>query len=196
MRNLNLTALFWFYKEPDICLNRLKLLKKFNPELKIYGLFGGEVNQAKIYQQKLGKYLDDFYVPPYTDPNWKWINGDLMILDWYQKRGKDLSWDSIVITQWDMLVFDSLVHQFPGLKKNQIFLSGLKELDGDTENRWDWTRPGELERENYLNFLEYVQKEYDFSGSPLCCLFILLIFPRLFFDKYASVKNPQIGMLE
>src|SRR3989338_3458632 len=104
MSNLDLAVLFWFYKEPDICLNRLELLKKYNPGLKIYGLFGGETKHADIYKQKPGKYLDYFYISPHPDPDWKWINGDVMILDWYQKRGKDLSWDSIVITQWDMLV--------------------------------------------------------------------------------------------
>ena len=31
--------LFRFYKEIDVCINRLKLIKKYNPELEIFGLY-------------------------------------------------------------------------------------------------------------------------------------------------------------
>ena len=95
-----------------------------------------------------------------------------------------------------MLVFDSIKNQFPDLKKDQIFLSGLKELDRYTENHWDWTIPGKPERINFLNFLKYVKQEYGFDNTLMCCLFILIIFPRKFFDMYTSVENKTVGMLE
>jgi hypothetical protein len=38
---MNLAILFWFYKEPEICRNRLKLLKVKNPNTQIFGLYGG-----------------------------------------------------------------------------------------------------------------------------------------------------------
>lgn len=192
----NLAILFWFYKEPEICKNRLEILRKYNLDMKIYGLYGGQQDEAKKFKQYLGKYLDDFYVSPSKDPKWKWINGDLMILDWYKKRGKKLEWDSVVVVQWDALVFDSLKRYFKNIKKGQIFLSGLRNLDRTLENRWHWTRTDEKERVNYLNFLEYVRKNYNYSEKPLCCLFIFQIFPRIFFEKYLTVKNKTIGMLE
>ena len=46
---MELAILFWFYKEPEICLNRLKILKKYNPDLKIFGLFGGDIKEEKNY---------------------------------------------------------------------------------------------------------------------------------------------------
>jgi len=30
---MKLAILFWFYKEQEICENRLKLLRKYNPEI-------------------------------------------------------------------------------------------------------------------------------------------------------------------
>ncbi len=195
---MNLAVLFWFYKEPEICENRLQLIKKYNPNLKIYGLFGGEFSDTEMYKEKLGKYLDDFYAFDLNkNTDWKWINGDLMILDWHDKRGRGLDWDSIVVIQWDMLVFDSLMNQFSGIKKDQIYLSGLRNLDKEIENEWDWTNPGGKERKNYLSFLEYVKKNYGYADNPpLCSLFILQVFPKIFFEKYLTVKDKEIGMLE
>jgi len=192
----NLAILFWFYKKPAICKNRLEILRKHNPDMKIYGLFGGQQSEAKKFKQYLGEYLDDFYVSPSKDSRWKWINGDLMILDWYKKRGKKMDWDSIAVVQWDALVFVSLRKYFGNIKKGQILLSGLKVLDKATEMRWHWTRPDKKERKNYLNFLEYIRKKYGYAGKPLSCLFIFQIFPRIFFEKYLMVKNRAVGMLE
>lgn len=194
---MNLAILFWFYKEPEVCENRLRLLKKTNPGLKIFGLYGGEQKQAKEYEDRLGKYLDDFYAyPGEKSAKWKWINGDLMILDWYEKRGKNLVWDSIVVAQWDMLVFDSFLNILQGIQKGQIFLSGLSPLDKKIEESWYWTKPGGEDRQNYLNFLDYAEKNYGWKERPLCCLFILQVFPKIFFEKYLSVKNREVGMLE
>lgn len=193
---VDLAVTFWFYKKPKLCLNRLRLIKKYNPSVKIFGLFGGNKQEAKKYQKYLAGYLDDFYTSPFTNDNWKWRHGDLMILDWYQNRGKGLGWDSVIIIQWDALVFDSLSNQFPQLKKDQIFLSGLKKLDQKTEKRWWWTGRSKKERKIFLDFLRHVKNKYDYSGPMLCCLFILQIFPRSFFEKYLKTKDRELGFLE
>ncbi len=193
---MQLAILFWFYKEIEVCENHLELLEKYNPNLKIYGLFGGEKNEATKYEKRLGKYLDNFYISPHDDSDWKWINGDLMILDWYKNRGKNLEWDSIAVVQWDILIFDSIEKQFSEMKKKEIFLSGTKVLDKETENRWSWTKPEGEERKNYLGFIDYIKDKFNYVGETLCCLFIFQIFPRIFFEKYLTVKDRKIGMLE
>jgi hypothetical protein len=194
---MKLAIVFWFYKEPNVCKNRLELIRKTNPTLKIYGLYGGEQNKAGEYKKVLGSLVDDFYVSPYVNKGWKWINGDLILLDWYDKRGRNLIWDSVAIIQWDLLLFDSLENQLPELKKGEIFFSGLKKLDKRTENSWYWTHPGETQRKNYLNFKKYIDDTYSYGKSEMmCCMFILQVFPRIFFDMHLRVKNKKIGMLE
>lgn len=163
VKKKDLAVVFWFYKEPEICIDRLKLIKKHNPEIKIYGVFGGKQNEENLYKEKLGKYLNDFYTHHSTDSNWKWIHGDLMLLDWYKDRGKDLIWESVVIVQWDMLVFDSFENQFPNLKKDQMFLSGLQTLDKYTETNWEWTSPQREYRNDFENFLIYVKDKYNYK---------------------------------
>lgn len=193
---MELAILFWFYKEPEICINRLELIRKHNPNIKIYGLYGGDHAEEQNFKDKLSPYLNDFYISSERDPDWKWINGDLVLLEWYENRGKNLTWDSIAIIQWDMLVFDELYKQFPEIKKGEIFLSGLQELDEHTENDWDWTSPSGKERTNFENFLAYIRNKYGFTEKPLCCLFVLEVIPKAFFEKYSQVQNKLVGMLE
>jgi hypothetical protein len=193
----NLAILFWFYKEPEICRQRLEQIKKHNPNLKVYGLYGGKISEAGRYKKALGKYLDDFYIAPRHSDGWKWINGDLMILDWYEKRGRNLKWESLAICQWDLLVFDSLQKIFQKMKNGQIFFSGLRPLNKEIYNNWDWTSAAHPEdRKNYHNFLKQLKEKYKFASQPLCCMFIFEIFPRAFLRKYSTVKNRELGMLE
>ena len=172
-------------------------MKKHNPDLKVFGLYGGETSKAEEYKNKLCKHLDDFYVfSANTDKDWKWINGDLIILDWYDERGRNLDWDSVIVIQWDMLVFDSLEKIFLGIKKDEMFVSGIRSVDKELEDKWDWVKLGSEERQNYLNFLKYIEKTYQYKDEPLASLFIIQVFPRIFFDKYLTVKNKEVGMLE
>lgn len=192
-----LAILFWFYKEVDICVNRLELILKHNPGVEIHGLYGGDKESEQFFKDKLSKYLTSFYMSPTTDANWKWIHGDLMILDWYDKFGRNFDFDSIVIVQWDMLIFDSINHQFDSLKKDEMYLSGLRDLDPYTEEHWEWTSPKDKYRSDYLNFLEYVKKTYSYITRPVpCCLFVLEVIPKIFFEKYLTVVDKEIGMLE
>ncbi|MDP1845664.1 MAG: hypothetical protein Q8L09_02840 [Candidatus Moranbacteria bacterium] len=191
-----LAILFWFYKKPLICKNHLLLLKRNNPGLRIYGLYGGDLKKVDRYKKILGEYLDDFYASPFKNSKWKWINGDLILLDWFRKRGKNLSWESLAVVQWDMLVFGKLAKIFRDAKRNQLYFSAFRSLDKDLENCWMWTKPGSIHRKNYLNFRKHIKKIYGYDKKILCCLFIFQIFTRSFFEKYSLVKKKYIGMLE
>jgi hypothetical protein len=195
----DLAILYWFYKEPEVTKNHLELMRTYNPERKIYGLFGGAPNDESHYRDLLQGDLDDFWAYPGTygeDAYTKWIHGDLMILDWYDKRGRSLEWDSIAITQWDMLVLDDVAHVTPGIKKDQVFFSGYRMLDPAIENRWLWTKPGSKHRQDYLNFCASVVSEHDYQLPLRCCLFIYEVLTREFFDGYLTVSDKKLGMLE
>lgn len=194
---VKLAILFWFYKEPEICKNRLEILRRDNPSTPIYGLYGGKLEAADSFQTALKSYLDDFYVfSEDKDSYWKWIQGDLMITQWFRDRGKDLEWDTIVIVQWDMLVFGAVQELFSMLKPDQILLSGLRPI-ADVEAEWQWVSPKFPERRHqYLEFLDYVRKTYNYNQKPLGCLFIVIGFPRSFLEKYSYVEEPELGFLE
>jgi hypothetical protein len=194
----DLAILYWFYKEPEVTKNHLQMIRRHNPGRKIYGLFGGQAEKAKQYQ-KLLTQLDDFWIYPgtYGDDNYsKWIHGDLMLLDWYQKRGRDLPWDSLAITQWDMLVMDDVANLTPGLQKDQLFFSGYRDMDQELEERWSWTKPGSQHRQDYLDFTDFVVKEYGYQPPLKACLFIYEVLTRPFFDGLGKLADKKLGMLE
>jgi len=189
--------LFWFYKEIEICKNRLDILKRYNPNTRIFGLFGGDIDEFKLYKKEIGYYFDDLYCfVKTTDQNWKWIHGDLVLLDWYDNRGKNLDWNQIAVVQWDTLVLDNINSLFINVRSDEILLSGYRILDNNLEQIWNWTRNDRKHRKNYLRFLEYIKTTYKYRGQPYCCLFIFQIFNKIFFEKYLQVKNKELGMLE
>lgn len=195
----NLALLYWFYKEPEVTKNHLELIRKHNPSRKIYGLFGGDPSEADKYNDLLGDQLDDFWVYPGTygaDTRTKWIHGDLMILDWYEKHGYSLEWDSIAIVQWDILLFDDIARITPGIQKDQVFFSGYRELDSELENHWSWTKPDSKHRQDYENFCEFIAIKYSYKPPLKSCLYIYEVLTRSFFDGYHAVPDKKIGMLE
>lgn len=195
---MKLAILFWFYKEPQICQNHLELLRRYNPTVPIYGLYGGELTEVDTYKSIVEEYFDDFYVfTQDKDSNWKWHLGDLLITDWYSQRGKHLSWDTIIIVQWDMLVFGSVHDLFSMLQKDQILLSGLRPIK-EIEEKWSWTSAVIIPklRDLYVNFLGWVKDKYRYDQEPLCCLFIVVCFPRSFLAKYSEIEQPELGFLE
>jgi hypothetical protein len=199
MSNFNPTILYWFYKEPEITKNHLEIIRRHNPDHKIFGLYGGDVEHAADYEKLLGSLLDDMWVYPSTygaDSYDKWIHGDLMLLDWYDKRGRDLDWDSIAILQWDMLLFTDIATILPGMSNNQVFFSGLRDMDEQLEQQWTWTTPTKQYRQDYLAFTDFVRATYGYDKPLKCCLYILEILTRQFFENFLQLDNKKLGMLE
>jgi hypothetical protein len=189
----DLAALFWFYKQPDVCANRLELLRRHNEGVRVYGLFGGPPDEAAAFEARLGPRLDDFYVAPPADPQWKWLNGDLVLLDWYDRRGRSLGWDQVAVVQWDMLVLGSLRDQFPGLQPGQMSLPHLRHLDAAGEAAWYWTSG---RRDDYLQFRRHVRDTRGYDRQALGCGFMFAIMPRAFFEHYGAVTGKELGFLE
>ncbi len=199
MSKPDLAVLYWFYKEPEITKNHLELLRKHNPGRKIFGLYGGEEKDKAQFIGVLSGLLDDFWEYPGTygvDSYSKWIHGDLLLLDWYDKRGRNLTWDSIAITQWDMLVFDDILNILPGLQKDRVYFAGYRTMEESVENRWTWTRPDGKHRAQYEEFCDFVDKTYGWKEPLKICLYLFEVLTRQFYDNYLKVNNKYIGMLE
>lgn len=193
---MKLAALFWFYKEVDICVNRLRILRKHNPDIQVFGLYGGNPDQANEFQSRLSPYLNDFYAfTQDKSPHWKWYHGDQMIVDWYRQRGVSLSWDTIFVAQWDMLVFEKLNRLFSMLKKDELLLSGLRPVK-EVDPWWYYVRPGSNERDEYQRFIAYIREKHGYDDEPLCCEFIVSCLPRSFLEKYQAIPEPELGFLE
>ncbi len=207
---MQLAILFWCYKELELCADRVEHLRADNPKTPIYVLFGGELAEAEQFEQRLRPWVDDFYAfdepPPPIPPSfpdkfrdgvyWKYMWGDLLIASWYRNRGVHLEFDTVVIAQWDMLIYGPVDEVFSCLQPGQALFSGLRPVR-EVEDRWVWVTPDLPEdRNRYLDFLAHVRERYGFDGEPMCCVAIVLGLPRQFLARFAQVDAPTMGFLE
>jgi hypothetical protein len=188
-------VLFWFYKDLDVCENRLLLLRHFNPEVRIYALYGGPPAGAAAAEQRLGPLCDDFYAfLEDRDLAWKWRNGDRMITAWYRDRGAALPWETVIVMQWDMLALKPLAEAFEMLEPGQLLLSGYRPLE-EVQDWWGWVNgENEAEYRAFQAFKEEVSTQLHYDGPFYACLFIVACLPRVFLERYAA--TPTSGFLE
>ena len=53
------------------------------------------------------------------------------------------------------------------------------------------------DKNDYDRFINYVKEKYSYNNENIpCCLFVLEVIPKKFFDKYLSVEDKELGMLE
>jgi len=191
---VKLAILFWFYKDIDLCENRLRSLRHFNPDVPIYGLYGGPPADAAMAERRLGRFLDDFYAydgPP--DPKWRWRNGDLLIAAWFSATQSRLAgWDSVFIVQWDMLVLGPVSRLFHMLRPGQVLFSGLRPAS-EVEAWWGWLKPASPAPEA---FRARLRGDFGYRGELWVCLFIVVCLPRRFLELYAASGPMEEGFLE
>ena len=207
---MNLAVLFWCYKSPEVCLDRLQLLRRENPDAPIYLLFGGEPGEAATFRDMLGAFVDDFYVFEGEPPDgaeeldvgfrggrhWKYYYGDLLIAAWYRDRGRELEWDTVAVVQWDMLVYGRLQDVFRGLGPDEALFSGLRPIS-EVEDRWAWVAPTQTrERRMYEAFLAHVRERYGYDQDPLGYVAVVTCLPRVFLERFSEIERPELGFLE
>jgi hypothetical protein len=191
---VQLGILFWFYRDVALCRNRLRLLRRRNPGVPIYGLYGGPPADAARFSAVLSGLLDDFWAfTDDRDTRWKWRNGDIMLSRWFVERGASLPWDSVFLAQWDLVAVAPLSGLLPPMAVDDMLISGLRPVR-EVEAWWQWVR-GEA-RHEYDEFLAHVAAAYGPVRDPLCCQFIGLVAPRSFMARYAAIDRPELGFLE
>jgi hypothetical protein len=194
-----LALLFWFYKDLAVTRNHLELIRHHNPGRPVYGLYGGPGKGATRFLTGLGDLLDDFWVYPDTygsGEDHKWMEGDLLLLDWFDQRGRHLEWDSVAVVQWDLLVLGDIGAVLPGLGKGELYFSGYRTLPTTFEPEWQWTAPGGEHRTDYEEFRKAVATAFGYRRRPKQCLFVLEVLTKEFFERYLDFPFKHLGMLE
>lgn len=186
-------VLFWFYRDFEICQERLRLLRSHDPAARVFSLYGGPLDRTHEARAAVGEFVDDFWAYPYVrQPAWKWRHGDQLIARWHAERGHALDWKTIFVMQWDTLVLAPLGTLFRSLREGEILLSGLTPMNR-VEAWWPWanTRLEELQR-----FKRLTRERFGDEAEILACLFIVACLPRVFLDRYVEIGHPAIGFLE
>lgn len=207
---MKLAVLFWCYKEPELCLDRVLLLRRHDARTPIYVLFGGEPDAAPAFEALLAPHVQDFWVcrePPPAGAErypalfrggrtWKYVYGDVLLAAWQRERGHALAWDTLVVVQWDMLVFAPIPELFGFLREGEALFSGLRPL-AEVEEAWIWTsRARPAQRRLYEDFVAHLRERYGYRDEPLACLAIVMALPRTFLERFAAFERLDLGFLE
>lgn len=175
----NNIVLFRFHKNPEKCLERLKLIKELNPEYNIYGL-GEDIEGVEILKQ----ITEDIHYIPNKKDRWKWKNGDLAILDWF-KHHKDVEFNTVHVIEWDLILTEPL-SSFPKIPEKGFALSGLTDLSRAIKQDWN-TATG---NRDIIEFL----KSYSPPDAPSYAgLFPGASFSKEFLEEYMSLAPPEVG---
>lgn len=181
---------FRFHTAFGLCLNRLEHLRRFNPGVPIYGLYGGEPAGLAEARGSLAGYLEHVWEVPAADALWKWRHGDLSLLRWYRELGRTLAFDVLHLTEWDLLVLGNLDEIYGAAGSDGVALAGLTPLE-QIQAHWTWTtRPVAASR--WALFRELVRERHGWEGPYLACQGPASVFSRAFLDRYSREDPPDL----
>jgi hypothetical protein len=185
--------LFWFYRDLPVCRNRLEILRRENPDVPVFGLYGGDLRNAPQFEDALRPLLDDFWAFDRPESSkWKWLHGDLMLAAWYEARGCELDWDHVFVAQWDLLVLQPLAALLPPLAPDELLLSTVLPVSA-VEPAWVWSRGGH--EADYRRFVDEITAQFG-PVEPLSCVFVIACLPRHLLAAYATLHDPEAGYVE
>lgn len=183
-------VLFWFYDEPEISANHLRLARLRAPGIALYGLYGG--GQPLERFECVVDQLDDVWTHPPVAPQWAWRNGDLMLARWFRDRGLALEWDALLVHQWDLVLALDAPAVFDLLGEAAICLPGVRLLE-EVRKSWVWVQPWSHHRREYDEFLAATGFDDD---DVRCCVFVYGLFTKPFFEAYAERVGRVPGFVE
>ncbi len=183
--------LFRFHDHLEVCINRLQLLRRLNPDVRMFGLYGGPSSRMLPAQEALGDYLESIWEIPVASTEWKWRHGDLSLIWWFKQVGHKIPFDILHLVEWDLLVLSSLDEIYGTRGLNGVALTGLTPLE-KIQHTWWWTAhpPHALE---WKQLKHHIQEQYGFKGPYLACQGPANAFSRAFLERYSKEKVPQLA---
>lgn len=183
--------IFRFHKLPALCQDRIALLRKFNPNLEIYGLFGGEADQLKAAEQSLGPFMSNIFSIAHHAPGWKWRYSDLALHEWFVNVGTSVTFDVATVVEWDLVFFKSIDEIYSHISPESIGLTGVRPIK-DIGSDWAPTAIEPLSIE-WQNLLAWAQATWDYKNEPVGCLGPGCSVPRAFLEGYGDLRMPEVS---
>jgi len=180
-------VLLRFHKAPLVCRSRVSLLRHLNPDVLVYGLFGGRHAPRGALKQLVG--VDGVFVSRGSD-RWNWQHGDFALTAWYRAEGSKLDFDVLHVVEWDLLLVAPLDALYASVPPGTVGLTALTPI-AELEGEWTWLRKAESRRE-WEALLAIARKEWGYDDEPYGCLAAGPSFPRAFLEAYAAVDPPVL----
>lgn len=183
--NKKFIVLYRYHKYFDLVLQRIKLIKLIDPEIRVYGVFGGEYSKFNEAEEYFSDYFENNYLIRVEDGIWKWLHADITYQMWYNDVGKDIDFDFVAVMEWDLLYMEKIENLFPDIKENEIHVSGLIPLN-KIFKCWFWTN-----LENYTKYLAFknqIAKLYNKNPLEYAILGPGLCMPKSFLNDLCKLK--------
>lgn len=188
-------ALFRYHTgEYEDYKQRLLFFKRLNPDVKVFGIFGGEREKFDEATENLQDCLETNYFLDHPDPLVKALGGDIACQRWYRDVGWKYDFDVVHPLEWDLVFMDRLDRVYANCPADRISCTGLVKLKKIRE-KWYWTRDKERKKE-WQEILKEAKEEYGYNDTPHAMLGPAAAFPRAYLEKLVSVKIPEINVDE
>ncbi|MBN2349206.1 MAG: hypothetical protein JXJ22_10230 [Bacteroidales bacterium] len=181
---------FRYHNNIERNFNFLQLLKQLNPDIEIYGVFGGTEELYNQSKEQLNKVLTHNYYVDKKDNEWKWRYSDLVYQLWYRDVGHKVKFDYMHSIEWDLLLLDSLDNLYSHVPQDSVAVSGLIPLEKIID-KWFWTSD-EGQKKDWYTLMEYFKTTLNYNQKPFGIIGPGASFPKLFWEKIMDISIPEI----
>lgn len=184
----NQIILFRFHSSYNICKERVKIIKYFNPKIPIYGLFGGDKSDwNKVNEVFHDSPLEEIFISSNTDRYWKWLHPEQTLREWYQLHGHKIRFDFLLDEEWDILPCAPFSQLYDiNLGHKTIALTGVEDFQ-KIKHRWRWIIH-ESHQRDYLKFRKYIKGAFGIKNIQHATLGPGQVFTRQFLEDFASLS--------
>lgn len=185
--------LFRFHDRFDTCRDRIALIRRLNPGIKIHGLYGGPEGREDSLSDTIPVYapsLSNQFQSGRTSFMWK--HNDLGIRAWYALFGRDLEFDMLHVLEWDLLVLEPVDKAFAAVGDGEVGLTGLRPL-ADAPRDWRWTNT-EPPVSEWKGLLAFARGKFGYDQVPHACQGPGMCFPKAFLERYADAGSDVLQL--
>jgi len=179
-------VLFRFHAHPEICASRIRFLRELNPDVPIYGLYGGPDEGFPAIEAALSGYLDGIAPIVGKTPQWKWKHSDLAVLQWFRDMGRLIDFEVLHLVEWDLLLGSPIEQLYGHIPAQGVGLTALCPVRC-MQDRWMWVA-AEPYRGEWNGLLRWAQRKYRYNQEPYCCLGPGCALSKAFLERYAAEK--------
>lgn len=189
--NASVAILFRFHDDIPRALERLRILKHFNPSYPIHVFFGGDVTLRQEVRDAFSHCASVWVFEGDKPASWKWQHTDLMLKDWYRQYGSSFDFDFLYSYEYDLISLLPLQDLYPAINQKQIALSACQPFTKRIEDSWTWTSR-EDHRPAFLSFCRYLEKTYGIKRQKMVCLGPGPLFSRTFLEAWALTEDQEL----
>lgn len=181
--------LFRFHSDFEICKERIKILKHFNPNLPILGLYGGPKENFEEAKKILGNSLINIQISSSENRNYKWFHADQTLKEWFQNYGKDINFKFLFDYESDIFTLAPLKTLYPEISDSTIALSALEEFE-KVESIWNWTSESP-HKEAFNKLCEFMETTYKVKKPKYASLGPGPYFSKKFLSDFSNSEQPK-----